>query len=158
MRRLSFVGAAAGVVALAAAAGCSAARAGGPSIAATAAYIEQPSAVGKPTVGYLDIRNNGPADELLSVTTSAGGSVTLRGPERPGVSPVVMHTVPDIEVPAHAMTQLVPNNYHLLVTGAGPLRDGKAITMKLRFARAGTVTILAIITNPQTGGSGYFMS
>ena len=38
-------------------AGCSSARAGAPAIAATAAYIQQPT--GKTTVGYLDIRSNG---------------------------------------------------------------------------------------------------
>lgn len=159
MRRLSPVAATATVLALAAAAGCSAARAGGgSSIAPTAAYIQQPSATGKPTIGYLDIRNNGSADELRSVTTSVGGTVTLRAPVRAGASPVVMHTVPDIPVPAHTMTQLVPNNYHLLITGAGPMRDGKAITLRLKFAHAGTVTILALVTNPQTGGFGYFMN
>lgn len=144
-----------------AAAGCSSAAtagSGSSSITATAAYVQQPSTAGKATVGYLDIRNNGAADELLSVTTSVGGTVALRAPERPGVSPVVMHTVRDIPVPANAMTQLVPNNYHLLITGAGPMRDGKDITLKLRFAHAGTITVLALVTNPQSGGGGYFLN
>lgn len=143
-----------------AAAGCSAtARAGdGPSIAATAAYVQEPSADGKATVGYLDIRNNGAADELVSVTTSVGGTVALRAPERPGASPVVMQTVRDIPVPSHTMTQLVPNSYHLLITGAGPMHDGKDITLNLTFAHAGTITILALVTNPQNGGGSYFLN
>ena len=147
-------------LALAAATGCSAAAktGGGSSIAATAAYVQQPTATGKATVGYLDIRNNGTADELLSVTTSAGGTVTLRAAVRPGVSPVVMHTVRDIPIPANAMTQLVPNNYHLLITGAGPMHDGKDITLNMKFAHAGTVTILALVTNPQNGGASYFLN
>ena len=142
----------------AAVAGCSVAKAegGSSSIAATAAYIQQPTATGKATVGYLDIRNNGAADTLVSVTTSVGGTVALRAPVRPGVTPVQMHTVRDIPVPADSMTQLVPNNYHLLITGAGPMHDGKDITLKLTFAHAGTVTILALVTNPQNGGGYYF--
>ena len=140
--------------------GCTMARAktGAAAIAATAAYVQVPAKTGQSTVGYLDIRNNGAADELESVTTSAGGTVTLRAAERPGSSPVVMHTVPDIPVPANAMTQLVPNNYHLLISGQGPIRDGKDITLKLRFAHAGTITVLALVTNPQNGGSSYFLN
>ena len=143
----------------AAVAGCSAASAGTSSIAATAAYVQVPSTQGKATVGYLDIRNNGSAgDELLSVSTSVGGTVALRAPVQPGVSPVTMHTVKDIGIPAGAMVQLVPNNYHLLITGAAPLVDGKDIKLYLRFAHAGVVTVLALVTNPNNGGASYFLN
>jgi copper(I)-binding protein len=150
-----------GAVALVAAsvAGCTAAKAGTSSIAATAAYVQVPSAQGAETVGYLDIRNNGSAsDELLSVTTSVGGTVALRAPVRPGVSPVVMRTVKDIAVPAGSMVQLVPNNYHLLINGAKPLVDGKDIMLYLKFADAGVVTVLALVTNPNNGGGSYFLN
>jgi copper(I)-binding protein len=139
--------------------GCSAAIASGAdssSIAATAAYIQQPA--GKTTVGYLDIRNNGSADQLIAVRTSVGGTVVFRAPVRTGVSPVVMHTVPNIPIPADSMTQLIPNSYHLLITGAGPMHDGKDITLRLTFAHAGTITILALVTNPGSGGSSYFLN
>jgi len=136
-------------------AGCSVARgATGSSIAATAAYIQQPT--GKTTVGYLDIRNNGSADRLLAVSTSVGGTVVFRAPVRPGVAPVIMHTVPAIPIPADSTVQLIPDSYHLLITGAGPMHDGKDITLRLTFAHAGTITILALVTNPETGGGYYF--
>ena len=149
-----------GALGLLAATGCSAARAssGGSAIAATAAYIQQPTATGKATVGYLDIRNNGSSDELVSVTTSVGGTVELRGPVRPGASPVVMHSVRDIPLPSHAMTQLIPNGYHLLISGTGPMYDGKDITLTLKFAQGTPVTILALVTNPESGGSSYFLN
>jgi hypothetical protein len=38
------------------------------------------------------------------------------------------------------------------------MRDGKDITLKLTFANAGTVTILAMVTNPESGGSSYFLN
>jgi periplasmic copper chaperone A len=141
-------------------AGCSAAQAaaGGSSLAATAAYVQQPTATGKTTVAYLDIRNNGAADRLISVTTSVGGTVTFRGPARPGVAPVVMHTVPDIPVPADSTLQLIPNSYHLLITGAGPMYDGKDITLRLTFAHGAAITILALVTDPESGGSSYFLN
>ena len=145
----------AAVAAAAAMAGCSAAGHGS-SIAATAAYIQQPT--GKTTVGYLDIRNNGAADRLISVSTSVGGTVEFRAPLRAGVTPVVMHTVPDIPIPANATTKLVPDSYHLLISEPGPMQDGKAIKLRLTFAHAGTITILALVTNPESGGSSYFLN
>ncbi len=137
-------------------AGCSTARTGGSGIAVPAAYVQQPT--GPTTVGYLDIRNNGAADRLVSVTTSVGGTVEFRAPVRTGVTPVIMHTVPDIPIAANAMTQLIPDSYHLLITGAGPMHDGKDITLRLTFAHAGTITILALVTNPESGGSSYFLN
>ena len=141
--------------AAAAMAGCSTARQGS-SIAATAAYIQQPT--GKTTVGYLDIRNNGAADRLISVSTSVGGTVQFRAPLRKGVTPIVMHTVSDIPIPANSTTELVPDSYHLLISEPGPMQDGKAITLRLTLAHAGTITILALVTNPESGGSSYFLN
>jgi copper(I)-binding protein len=161
MRRLSpLLALAAAALAAVSAVGCSAAGAGetagaGASrITATSAYILHPT--GDKTVGYLDIRNNGTADRLVSVSTSVGGTVTFRAPARRGVVPVLMRTVPDVPVPAESTTQLIPNSYHLLITGAGPMHDGKDITLRLTFARAGTITILALITNPASSSGGYF--
>jgi copper(I)-binding protein len=146
----------AALLAAGAVAGCAAKPASGPgSIAATAAYIQLPT--GKTTVGYLDIRNNGTAaDQLVAVSTSVGGTVELRAPASAGVTPVVMRTVSSIDIPAGTLVQLVPNSYHLLISGAGPMQDGKDITLRLKFAHAGTVTVLALVTNPASGGGGYF--
>ena len=143
-----------------ASAGCSSPlnHASGPSIVTNGAYVQQPGKAGQTTVGYLDIRNNGSADELMSVSTSVGGTVELRAPVSKDVSPVVMHTVKDIPIPADSTTQLIPNSYHLLITGAGPMHDGKDITLRLTFAHAGTITILALVTNPESGGSSYFLN
>ena len=143
----------------AAAAGCSAPNhAGGSGIVMTAAYVQVPPSTGATTVGYLDIRNNGTADQLVSVSTSVGGHVELRGPVRLGATPIIMHTVSDIPIAADANTQLIPNSYHLLISGTGPMYDGKDITLTLKFAHAGAITILAVVTNPQNGGSSYFLN
>jgi hypothetical protein len=151
----------AGVAALVAAgtAGCASRNhAGGQGIVPTGAYVQQPASTGKATVGYLDIRNNGSADSLVSVSTSVGGSVQLRAPVPNGKSPVVMHTVTSIPIPANATTQLIPNSYHLLITGARAMHDGKDIQLTLKFAHATSVTIYALVTNPQNGGSSYFLN
>jgi copper(I)-binding protein len=140
-------------------AGCSGRNhAGGSGVQPVGAYVQQPSATGQATVGYLDIRNNGSSDTLQSVSTSVGGSVELRGPAGAGQSPVIMHTVTSIPIPGNETTQLIPNSYHLLISGTGPMHDGKDIKLTLTFAHAGPITIYALVTNPENGGSSYFLN
>ncbi len=136
--------------------GCASARAT-TTIAIASAYVPAPSTPGT-TVAYLEIRNNGPADKLISAQTSVGGKVQLRAPGARHAGTLTMHTVPEISIPAETMTRFNPDSFHLLITGAGTMRDGKDITLKLTFAHAGTVTILAMVTNPESGGNSYFLN
>jgi periplasmic copper chaperone A len=157
-RVIGVVGSAALV--LGAATGCAARNhAGGSGIVTSGAYVQQPTSTGATTVGYLDIRNNyATADSLVSVSTSVGGTVELRGPVDNGKSPIVMHTVTSIPLPAGATTQLIPNSYHLLITGASAMHDGKDIELTLRFSHGSPITIYALVTNPQNGGASYFLN
>ena len=134
--------------------GCASARATS-SIAIASAYVPQPTTPGT-TVAYLEIRNNGPADKLLSAQVSVGGTVQLRAPAGRHSGTMTMRTVRDIPIAANAMTRLNPVSYHLLISGAGTMRDGKDIMLRLTFANAGTVTVIAMVTNPQSGGGSYF--
>ena len=136
--------------------GCASARAT-PSIAVASAYVPQPTTPGT-TVAYLEIRNNGPADKLVSAQTSVGGKVQLRAPAGRHSGALTMRTVPDIPIAANAMTRFNPISYHLLITGAGSMRDGKDIMLRLTFASAGTITVIAMVTTPQSGGSSYFLN
>jgi periplasmic copper chaperone A len=157
MRRLTALAGLAGAVLLGVAlAGCTAASAAS-SLYVTSAYVPQPTTPGN-TVAYLDIRNDGPAARLVSVHTSVGGTVQLRAPVTTGTGTVVMHTVGDIPIPADSLVRLNPDSYHLLITGAGPMHDGKDIWLRLTFADRGTITVLALVTNPETGGSSYFLN
>jgi periplasmic copper chaperone A len=158
MRRLASVPGIAAAVLLAAlgVSGCATANAAS-SISISSAYVPQPTTPGT-TVAYLDIRNNGHADRLLVVHTSVGGTVQLRAPVLRHAGTLTMHTVADIPIPADSLVQLNPDSYHLLITGAGPMHDGKDITLRLTFANAGTITIIALVTNPQNGGSSYFLN
>jgi copper(I)-binding protein len=158
MRRLPWVLGIAAAVLLAAlgVTGCATANAAS-SISVTSAYVPQPSTPGT-TVAYLDIRNNGHADRLVAVHTSVGGTVQLRAPGARHAGTLIMHTVAYIPIPADSMTQLNPDSYHLLITGAGPMHDGKDIMLQLTFADAGTITVIALVTNPESGGSSYFLN
>jgi copper(I)-binding protein len=157
LRTIGLVGAAA--VLAAGTAGCSGRNhGGGAGIILTNANVYQPPATGQTTVGYLDVTNNGPNDQVLSVTTSVGGKVVLRGPVNAGASPVVMQTVASISLPADTTTELIPTGYHLLISGARAMHDGKDIQLTFRFAHAAPLTTYALVTNPQNGGSSYFLN
>ena len=151
-------GQAVAAVAMAAAAGlgavtgCTARAGASQSIEVSTAYVPLPQTAGT-TVAYVVIRNNGAADRLVVARTSAGGRVTFRVASGPGAS--VMGTVASVRIPAHATLSMRPNGVHMLITGAGPMRGGRDITLTLRFAHAGQVSVVAQVTNPESGGSSY---
>lgn len=135
------------------AAGCGLRAAAAPSIEITSAYVPEPKTPGM-TSAYLDIRNNGAADRLVAARASVGGHIALRVPDGHGMA---MKTVPQIAIPSRSTVRLLPDGMHLLITGAsGRMAGGKDITLTLTFARAGSMTIPAMVTNPETGGSSYF--
>ena len=118
------------------------------------AYVQVPT--GGTTEAYLVIQNKGPADRLTSARTSVGGLVIFRAPVRSGGT--LMKTVPDIGIPPEATVRLSPVGFHMLITGAGAMRSGGQITLTLVFARGGTMSVVAVVTNPATGGSSYFLN
>ncbi|HUK67889.1 MAG TPA: copper chaperone PCu(A)C [Streptosporangiaceae bacterium] len=140
----------------AAVSGCTA-RAGvtaAPTLAVTSAYVPLPAAASPhTTVAFLDIRNDGAPDRLVAARTSVGGRVAFRAPTGQGVT---MKTVTAISIPAATTVRLLPNDAHLVITGAGHMQGGKDITLVLTFARFGKVPVTAQVTDPQSGGSSYF--
>ena len=148
---------AAGLAVLAAAGltGCYAKASAAPAIELSTAMVPQPPVPGE-TTAYLVIRNNSGPDRLIRVRTSVGGRVAFRAPE--GHGSLTMHTIPAVRIPGHSVIRLVPDSVHLLITGARPVHGGREITLTLTFAHAGVVSVVAQVTNPETGGSSYFLN
>jgi copper(I)-binding protein len=136
-------------------AGCAQKASAAASIELGTAYVEVPS-TGDVTGGYLVIRNNGTSDRLIAARTSVGGRVTFRAPAHLGST--TMRTVPDITIPADTLLRLSPDSSHLLITGARPMKGGTQITLTLVFAKGGTMSVVAAVTNPESGGSSYFLN
>jgi copper(I)-binding protein len=137
------------------AAGCATPGQQGPAIKLSSAQVTEPSASGITDV-YVDVQNNGAADQIVGARISVGGKVTLRSPVRGGV--VQMRSVQAITVPAKSFVGLDPNGSHLLVTGSGLMKAGTLITLTLLFAHAGAISVPALVTNPETGGGSYFLN
>jgi copper(I)-binding protein len=153
----AFMAACAALIALT---GCTArvAGRGAPSLTVSGAYVPLPAAAApRVTVAFLDIRNDGGADRLVAAGTSVGGRVTFRAPAGHGMRmpAMTMTTVPAIAIPAGSTVRLLPDDAHLLITGAGPMQPGQDITLTLTFARAGIISVTAQVTDPASGG-GYF--
>jgi copper(I)-binding protein len=136
-------------------AGCAQKAAAATSLQVGTAYVDVPG-TGDITEAYLVIRNDGPADRLIAARTSDGGHVVFRAPSPAGDT--VMRTVPDIGIPADSLLRLSPDGSHLLITGAGPMKGGTQITLTLVFAKGGTMSVEAEVTNPESGGSSYFLN
>ena len=135
-------------------AGCAAQAGASPSVQIASAYVPVPH--DGTTVAYVVIRNNGDADRLVAAHTSVGGRVTFRTAHGPGAS--VMSTISSVRVPGHATLAMRPDGIHMVITGAGPMHGGKDITLTLDFAHGGPVSVVATVTNPQSGGSSYFLN
>jgi copper(I)-binding protein len=136
-------------------ASCAAPAQAGEQIDLVSPQVTVPNSAGT-TDAYLTIQNNGSSDKLIGATLSTGGTVELRGPSGGGA--ILMRTVSSIAIPARTTVRLDPNGFHLLVTAAGPMKAGTEIRLTLIFAKAGKVSALAMVTNPQTGGSSYFLN
>lgn len=136
-------------------AGCAARAAAATSIRAGNGYVVMPASGGA-TEGFLVIQNNGPADRLTSVRTSTGGQVIFRVPVHAGAT--TMRTVTGIPIPAHATVRFSPDSPHLLIRGGKPIKGGTQLTLTLVFAKGGTMSVVAVVTNPATGGSSYFIN
>lgn len=156
-RRLARAAAACSLACVTAAgmAGCVARARAADVIQVESAYVAVPTTPGI-TVAYVVIRNNGPADRLVAAHTSAGGRVVFR--EATGSRAATMRTIRAVPVPAYGVLSMVPDGVHMIIMGVGPLRGGKDITLTLVFAHAGTVSAVAQVTNPHSGGSSYFLN
>jgi copper(I)-binding protein len=133
--------------------GCAQGSAAATPIKVGSAYVMQANG-DKTLSGYLVIANSGPTDQLLAVRSSAGGQVLMVGSPRQGVATTA--ALREFVVRGHHVTKFDPNGRHLEIVHSGRLHVGTDITLTLVFAHAGTMHILAQVSNPQTSNSGYF--
>ena len=132
--------------------GCGQQRAAAAPIKIASAFVMQGGGLSSDPA-YLVIANSGPADQLLSVRSSAGGRVLFIGGRTSAAS--AASALSDLSVPGHAVTRLDPSGVHLEIVHPGRLHVGIDITLTLVFAHAGTMRVLAQVSNPATSNGGY---
>lgn len=112
----------------------------------------RPTAAGQPTgAGYLKLTNGGSdADKLLSAGSDMAAAVELHSMRLDGAV-MRMRQVDAIELPAGQTVELKPGGLHLMLVGLkAPLKEGDSFPLKLKFEKAGEVTVEVKVGVPGT--------
>ena len=109
----------------------------------------RPTAPSQPTGGgYLTLTSKGRADRLLSASTPIAREVQLHSMKMDG-DVMRMREVEAIDVPADTLVELKPGAFHLMFVGLKePLKVGQHFPLKLRFEKAGEVTVQINVDAP----------
>ncbi|MBL0728489.1 copper chaperone PCu(A)C [Piscinibacter sp. HJYY11] len=108
------------------------------------------TAPGQPAGGaYLSIRNAGAAgDKLVSASADVSRSVELHEMKMDG-DVMRMREVSAVEVPAGKAVELKPGGLHIMLMGLkAPLKQGEKFPLKLKFEKAGEVTVTVNVEGP----------
>ena len=90
---------------------------------------------------YLTLTNAGAADRLLSVSTDAAQSAMLHSMSMEG-DVMRMREVAAVDLPAGRTVALEPGGLHIMFMGLkAPLMEGARFPLKLRFEKAGDITV-----------------
>ena len=91
--------------------------------------------------GFLKLVNGGKADRLVSASADISKSVELHEMKMEG-DVMRMRQVDGIALQAGQTVELKPGGYHLMFVGLkAPLKAGDSFPMKLKFEKAGEVTV-----------------
>ena len=100
------------------------------------------TAPGQPSGGgYLSLSNAGANDRLLSASAEVSKAVELHTMTMEG-DVMRMRQVEAIELPAGKKVELKPGGLHIMFIGLkAPLKQGDKFPLKLKFEKAGEVTV-----------------
>ena len=99
--------------------------------------------------GYLKLENSGADDKLLSASADVAASVELHSMSMEG-DVMRMRQVDGIALPKGKTVELKPGAFHIMFMGLkAPLKNGDKFPLKLRFEKAGEVTVTV---NVEAGG------
>ena len=91
--------------------------------------------------GFLKLVNAGADDRLVSASSEAAASVELHMMSMKG-DVMQMRQVDAIDIKAGQTVELKPGGYHLMLMGLkAPLKAGSSFPLKLKFEKAGEVTV-----------------
>ncbi len=98
--------------------------------------------------GFLTLDNKGADDRLLSASAGVSGAVELHSMSMDG-DVMRMRQVDAIELPAGKTVALKPGGLHIMFIGLkAPLKAGDSFPLKLKFEKAGEVTVQMTVEPP----------
>jgi copper(I)-binding protein len=92
--------------------------------------------------GYLKLENNGAADRLVSVSSSVSQSSELHSMSMEGNVMKMEMLDKGVDLPAGKTVELKPGGMHIMLVGLkAPLKEGTSFPLKLKFEKAGEITV-----------------
>ncbi len=100
---------------------------------------------GQVSAAFLEVKNNGAADKIVSAHCDCAKATELHD-MKTADGKMLMIQVPAMAVPANGELKLKPGSYHIMLIGLNrPLVAGETLPIKLKFEKAGEVTVQAKI-------------
>lgn len=101
-------------------------------------------------VVYLAIRNSGSiSDRLVGAATPIAAEATIHETREVG-GVMEMRAVDAVDIAPGKTVRLEPSGLHLMLTGLKrPLRPGMRFPVRLRFERAGKLTVMVLVRAEQ---------
>jgi len=97
------------------------------------------------SAAFMTIHNAGRADRLVAVAADVSERVELHTHMMEG-DVMKMRQVEAVEVPANAIAELQPGNFHVMLIGLkAPLKEGGHFPLTLTFEKAGKITIEVVV-------------
>ena len=98
-----------------------------------------------PSAAFMEIKNKGTADKLMSAHCDCAKSTELHNVKMIDGT-MKMYKVDAMDIPADGELKLKSGSYHIMLIGlTRPLVSGETIPLKLKFEKAGEVTVDAKI-------------
>ena len=100
---------------------------------------------GQVSAAFMEVKNKGAADKLISANCDCAKATELHTMTMAD-GKMIMAQVPSMDVPANGELKLKPGGYHvMLINLTRPLAAGETLPIKLKFEKAGEVTVQAKI-------------
>ena len=98
---------------------------------------------GQVSAAYFEVKNKGAADKIVSANCDCAKATELHDVKMVDGA-MKMVPVSGMEVPANGELKLKPGSYHIMLIGLNrPLAAGETLPIKVKFEKAGEVTLNA---------------
>ena len=106
-----------------------------------------PGAV-KNSAAFMSFDNKGAADKLISVTGDVAKEIQIHSMiTEAGV--MKMREIKSLDIPANGKAELKPGGFHVMLIGIPDgLKEGTKFPLKLKFEKAGEVTVQVTAEKP----------
>lgn len=98
---------------------------------------------GQVSAAYFEVKNKGAADKIVSANCDCAKATELHNVKMIDGA-MKMYQVPAMDIPADGELKLKPGSYHIMLIGLNrPLVAGESLPIKVKFEKAGEVTLQA---------------